>query len=68
MKAQIEDYYNLNGCYPKLLQTDDIYMTRENRNWLKEKGIEHTGRPLGRKPKEELSKYKKRKLKKDRAE
>lgn len=68
MKAHIEDYYKLNGCYSKLLQTDDIYMTRENRNWLKEKGIEHTGRPLGRKPKEELSKYKKRKLKKDRAE
>ena len=48
------------GYYPELVQTDDIYMTHANRNYLKERGIQHTGRPLGRKPKKEnVSRYQK---------
>lgn len=66
--AQIENYKKLHGYYPEVVQTDDIYMNRENRNFLKEKGIRHTGRPLGRKPKTELTHYQKQKLKKERAE
>ena len=42
MKFQIEDYYKLNGCYPKLLQTDDIYDQREQK-LAQGKRIEHTG-------------------------
>ena len=51
----MENYRKLHGHYPELVQTDDIYMNRENRAYLKEHGIRHTGRPLGRKPKIELS-------------
>lgn len=47
----IENYKNLNGCYPELIQTDKIYLTRANRAFLKEPNIRHTGRPLGRAPK-----------------
>jgi len=44
-------------------------MTRANRNYLKERGIRHTGRPLGRKPKKEnVSRYQKEKQRKEKAE
>ena len=43
-------------------------MTRENGKFLKDKNIRHTGKPLGRKPKIELSRYEKNKLKKERGE
>lgn len=65
---QVENYKKLNGYYPELVQTDEIYMTRENRKFLKDKNIRHTGKPLGRKPKVELSRYEKDKLKKERGE
>ncbi len=41
-------------------------MNRENRKFLKDKNIRHTGKPLGRKPKEDLNRYQKEKLKKER--
>ena len=60
LQNQVEDYKKLMGYYPELVQTDDIYMTRANRNYLKEHGIQHKGRPLGRKPnKEKVSRYQK---------
>ena len=66
---QVEDYKKLMGYYPELVQTDDIYMTHANRNYLKEHGIRHTGRPLGRKPKnEKVSRYQKEKQRKEKAE
>ena len=69
MQQQVEDYKKLFGYYPELVQTDDIYMTRANRAYLKEHGIRHTGRPLGRKPKKEkLSRYQKEKQRKEKAE
>jgi hypothetical protein len=68
LKEQVENYKKRNGYYPELVQTDEIYMNRENRNYLKEKNIRHTGKPLGRKPKEDLSRYQKDKLKKERGE
>jgi len=40
------------GCYPKKFLGDRIYLTRKNRKYLKEKGIEIYGKPLGRPPKE----------------
>lgn len=57
----MERFKKLKGVYPEVVQTDDIYKTRENRNYLKENNIRHTGRPLGRKPKIELSKQEKQK-------
>lgn len=63
LKEQVEKYKKLRGYYPEVVQTDDIYMTRENRNYLKENGIRHTGKPLGRKPKIEMNRYQKAKLK-----
>lgn len=68
LKEQVENYKNRNGYYPELVQTDEIYMNRQNRNYLKERNIRHTGKPLGRKPKEDLSRYQKDKLKKERGE
>ncbi|MGB3342862.1 MAG: hypothetical protein WBA61_03035 [Aequorivita sp.] len=60
MKEQVEAYRELYGYYPELVQADDIYMTRENRKYLKEDGIRHTGRPMGRKPNVQLTNYQKK--------
>ncbi|MBK5247656.1 MAG: IS5 family transposase, partial [Peptostreptococcaceae bacterium] len=45
MVEQIENYKKLNGHYPELVQTDEIYMNRENRKFLKDNNIRHTGKP-----------------------
>jgi len=37
-----------NNCYPAKINADQKYMTRENRNWCKERGIHLAGKPLGR--------------------
>lgn len=66
LKMQVEKYRSTFGRYPSLLLADGIYLNRENRNWLKEKGIRTVGKPLGRPPKEQLSAYEKRKLKTER--
>lgn len=68
LKEQVKNYKRLNGHFPELVQTDEIYMNRENRKFLKENNIRHTGKPLGRKPKEDLTPYQKKKLKKERGE
>ena len=66
LQDQVNDYKKLLGYYPELVQTDDIYMTRQNRAFLKELGIRHTGRPLGRKPKKDpLTRYQKEKQKRE---
>lgn len=66
----VEAYKELHGHYPELLQVDRIYPTRENRAWLKERGIRITAPPLGRTSKErkEESYYKKQKRKKEATE
>lgn len=51
LQSAIEYYRSLFGFYPSCVLVDRIYLTRENRAWLKEKGIEHYGAPLGRPPK-----------------
>jgi hypothetical protein len=66
--SQIESYRILDGHYPELVQTDKIYLTNENRKWLKEKGIRHIGSPLGRPVKEALTPYQRRKQRKEYAE
>ena len=51
LREAIEAYRSSYGYYPELALVDKIYLTRENRNWLKNKGIRHAGVPLGRPPK-----------------
>lgn len=64
--SQIERFKKLNGHYPDVVLTDQIYLNRENRKFLKDNNIRHTGKPLGRKPKQDLNRYQKEKLKKER--
>ena len=65
LKKQVMDYQKLNGCYPAVVITDKIYGTRENRAWLKEKGIRYAGKPLGRPSIEQTTPYQRRKQKKE---
>lgn len=66
---QVERYKELHGHYPETVLVDKIYLNRENRRWLKDKGIRHTGDPLGRKPKVNMpTAYAKRKKRQECAE
>lgn len=66
---QVTAYRELHGHYPELVQADQIYPTKENRKWLKERGIRITAPPLGRKPEKiKTSNYYKRKHKKEATE
>lgn len=51
LPAQVEAYKQRYGYYPQSVLGDTIYGTRENRRYLKEKGILFSGKPLGRPPK-----------------
>lgn len=51
VKDQVENYYQVYGCYPKTFLGDSIYLNRENRKFLKGLHIEILGSPLGRPPK-----------------
>lgn len=69
LKHQVEAYRTIHGHYPELVQVDRIYANRENREWLKERGIRITAPPLGRPlAKEKLSHYNKNKKRKEAAE
>jgi hypothetical protein len=48
LKISVENYKKRNGYYPAKINADQIYITRENRNWCKEKSILLNGKPLGR--------------------
>jgi len=48
LQTQVESYKSRYGCYPEVVLADGIYGTRDNRNYLKEKGIRFGGKPLGR--------------------
>lgn len=48
LKDQIEAYYERYGFYPAHVSGDQIYGTRENRRYMKSKGIHFTGVELGR--------------------
>lgn len=66
VKTQVENFKQVYDCYPKVFLGDRIYLTRENRKYLKEKGIEIYGKPLGRPPAKTkqtaAQKYRKRKI------
>lgn len=46
--SQVERYDERFGHYPEAVIADGIYGTRENRNYLKERGIRLSCKPLGR--------------------
>jgi len=49
---QVEAYKDRYGYYPEVVLADPIYGTRDNRAYLKERGIRYGGNPLGRPRKE----------------
>ena len=68
VKLQVENYRTQYGCYPLYFLGDGIYLNRENRRYLKLKGIKIVGKPLGRPPKIKESPSKKYYKKKKGAE
>jgi hypothetical protein len=63
--SSVENFRKLYGRYPRYILIDKIYLSRENRKYLKEKNIETFGKPLGRPPKQakqsSSQKYRKKK-------
>lgn len=52
LQEQVESYKRRNGYYPAVVLADQIYGSRKNRKYLKEKGVRFGGKRLGRPPKE----------------
>lgn len=52
LKHQVESFRQQYGCYPATVLADPVYGTRDNRKWLKDRGIHFAGKPLGRPRKE----------------
>jgi len=48
LKAQIDKYHHRFGYWPESVHADQIYRTRENRRFCKEKGIRLSGPGLGK--------------------
>lgn len=48
LKTQVEAYKKRHGIYPEKVLADPLYGTRENRHYLKTRGIHFAGKPLGR--------------------
>lgn len=48
LMESVESYKRRFGYYPKEVLADQIYCNRENRRWMKEKGIRLAAKPLGR--------------------
>ncbi len=51
IETQVELYKKQYGKYPRRVLADQIYQTIKNRKYCKEKGIQLSGKPLGRPPK-----------------
>lgn len=54
----VEAYKKRHGYYPEAVLADEIYRTKQNRAYCKERGIRLTGKPLGR-PKKDPEETKK---------
>jgi hypothetical protein len=48
LKSQVEGYRERHGRYPEVVLGDTVYGSRDNRRYLKERGIRFAGKPLGR--------------------
>jgi IS5 family transposase len=52
LPGQAEAYREAHGHYPESIHADQIYRTRANRAWCKQRGIRLSGPALGRPPKQ----------------
>jgi hypothetical protein len=48
LESQVEAYRTRHGHYPEVVLGDPLYGTRDNRRYLKSRGIRFAGKPLGR--------------------
>ena len=48
LPSQVEAYRDHHGVYPEVVLGDTIYGSRDNRHYLKARGIRFAGKPLGR--------------------
>lgn len=48
LQEQVENYRSRYGCFPEVVLADGIYGSRDNREYLRDKGIRFGGEPLGR--------------------
>jgi len=48
LESQVEAYRERHGVYPEVVLGDPAYGTRDNRRYLKRRGIRFAGKPLGR--------------------
>ena len=64
LKSQVEKYKQRYGYDPESVHVDQIYRTRENLKWCKERGIRVSGPPLGR-PKKNVSLQEKKQAQED---
>lgn len=55
LQESVEKYKQRIGYYPENVLVDKIYCTRQNRAYLKERGIKLKAKPLGRPSKQALS-------------
>ncbi|RPJ74992.1 MAG: IS5 family transposase [Alphaproteobacteria bacterium] len=58
LPTQVENFKKTYGSYPEVILADTIYGTKENREFMKIKGIRFAGKPLGR-PKKQTEDNKK---------
>lgn len=53
LQEVVESYRNRHGFYPEAVLADELYRTKANRAWCRERGIRLSGRPLGRRAKDD---------------
>jgi len=59
LEESLENHKDRFGKYPKMVLADDIYSNRYNRQLLKEKGIEHSFKNIGKATKEAIRRTRK---------
>lgn len=67
VRLLVENYNKVYGCLPLYFLGDGIYITRDNRKYLKQNGIKIVGKTLGRPPKFPLATPSQRHYKKKKA-
>ncbi len=65
LQAAVEDYFRKFGCYPAAVLADQIYQTRTNKLYCKERNIRLSGLPLGRRRSDETDAKLQRQMYKD---